>query len=139
TMVRLPAKRVLISAENSLARHNWHQPGLPGCRHCIMASLKFQGRCDILIVGGGTGGCAAALAATSLGYRVIMTEPTAWVGGRLTSQAVPPDENLWIDQFGCTRRYRAFREGVRRYYRDHYPLSAAARGNPRLNPGGGYV
>ena len=94
---------------------------------------------DILIVGGGTGGCAAALAACALGQHVILTEPTPWVGGQLTSQATPPDENVWIEQFGCTRRYRAYRNGVRQYYRDHYPLTPAARANPYLNPGGGNV
>ena len=94
---------------------------------------------DVLIVGGGTGGCAAALAACSLGRRVVMTEETDWIGGQLTSQCVPPDENRWIEQFGCTRRYRAFRDGVRRYYRDHYPLLPEARDNRRLNPGGGGV
>jgi hypothetical protein len=92
-----------------------------------------------LIVGGGVGGCAAALAATSLGCRVILTEPTDWVGGQLTNQLVPPDEHPWIESFGCTRRYRAYREAVRQYYRDHMPLTAAARANPRLNPGNGWV
>jgi hypothetical protein len=43
---------------------------------------------------------------------------------------VPPDEHQWIEKFGCTRRYRAFRDGVRQYYRDHYPLTEAARNNP---------
>jgi hypothetical protein len=94
---------------------------------------------DILIVGGGTGGVAAAMAATNLGYRVILTEETDWLGGQLTSQAVPPDEHQWIEKFGCTRRYRRFRDGVRAYYRDHYPLTDAARNNPTLNPGGGTV
>lgn len=94
---------------------------------------------DILIVGGGTGGCAAAMAAAALGRRVILTEETDWLGGQLTSQAVPPDEHPWIEQFGCTRRYRRFRELVRSYYRDHYPLTARARFDPTLNPGGGSV
>jgi hypothetical protein len=94
---------------------------------------------DILIVGGGTGGCAAALGAASLGYRVILTEITDWIGGQLTAQAVPPDEHPWIEQFGCTARYRHFRNGVRRYYRDHYPLLPAARVAPHLNPGAGDV
>src|SRR5688500_18678171 len=94
---------------------------------------------DVLVVGGGTGGCAAAMAATALGCRVVMTEPTDWLGGQLTSQAVPPDENAWIEQFGCTRRYRDYRDGIRRYYRDHYPLTPAARSDPQLNPGGGFV
>jgi hypothetical protein len=94
---------------------------------------------DILIVGGSTGGCAAAMAAASMGYRVVMTEITDWIGGQLTSQAVPPDEHRWIEQFGCTRCYRQFRDGVRQYYRDHYPLLPSARTNPRLNPGQGNV
>lgn len=103
-------------------------------------------RCEILIVGGGTGGCAAALAAASLlGPRrradapVILTEETDWVGGQLTAQAVPPDEHPWIERFGCTRRYRSFRDGVRQFYRDHYPLTAEASANPHLNPGLGRV
>ncbi len=98
-----------------------------------------ESKTDILIVGGGTGGVAAALGATSLGYRVILTEETDWLGGQLTSQAVPPDEHHWIEQFGCTRRYRSFRDGVRAYYREHYPLTELARANPTLNPGGGAV
>ena len=48
---------------------------------------------DLVIIGGGLGGCAAALAAARNGLRVIMTEETDWIGGQLTAQAVPPDEN----------------------------------------------
>ncbi|WP_127579224.1 FAD-dependent oxidoreductase [Paenibacillus koleovorans] len=96
-------------------------------------------KADIVILGGGTGGCSAALAAAKRGKRVILTEETDWIGGQLTSQAVPPDEHKWIEQFGCTRSYRQFRDGVRAYYRDHFPLTAEARANARLNPGGGGV
>jgi len=99
----------------------------------------MNSRCDILIVGGGTGGCAAALSAASMGCRVILTEITDWLGGQLTSQIVPPDEHPWIEQFGCTARYRGYREGVRQYYRDHFPLTAKARADRFLNPGGGNV
>lgn len=98
-----------------------------------------EDHCDILIVGGGVGGFAAALAATAMGYRVILTEETRWIGGQLTSQAVPPDEHPWIEQFGCTRRYRRYRELVRQYYRNHYPLTPTARADPDFNPGQGYV
>ena len=45
-------------------------------------------RTDILVAGGGVGGVAAALAAVSLGRRVVLTEETDWLGGQLTSQAV---------------------------------------------------
>ncbi|GAE04099.1 hypothetical protein JCM10914_126 [Paenibacillus sp. JCM 10914] len=94
---------------------------------------------DIVILGGGTGGTAAALAAAKSGRTVIMTEETTWIGGQLTSQAVPPDEHPWIEQFGCTRSYRQFREGVRQYYRDHFPMTAMARNHAQLNPGSGIV
>jgi hypothetical protein len=96
-------------------------------------------RAGVLVVGGGTGGVAAALAAAESGQRVILTEATDWLGGQLTSQAVPPDEHPWIEQCGCTARYRRFRDLVRQYYRNHYPLTATARGTVWLNPGGGGV
>jgi NADPH-dependent 2,4-dienoyl-CoA reductase/sulfur reductase-like enzyme len=46
-------------------------------------------RTDVLVVGGGLGGVAAALAAVERGADVVLVEETAWLGGRLTSQAVP--------------------------------------------------
>jgi hypothetical protein len=95
--------------------------------------------CGIAVFGGGTGGFAAALAALRNGLRVILTEETAWLGGQLTSQAVPPDEHRWIEQFGCTRSYRDYRNAVRAYYRANYPLTEVARANPTLNPGNGVV
>ncbi len=95
--------------------------------------------CDVAIIGGGVGGCAAALAACRAGLRVVLTEETDWLGGQLTSQAVPPDEHPWIESFGGTASYRAYRRAVRRYYADHYPLTAGAVHQERLNPGGGSV
>src|SRR3712207_8348422 len=53
-----------------------------------------------------SGGCAAALAACRAGLRVVLSEETDWIGGQLTSQAVPPDEHPWIESFGCTRADR---------------------------------
>lgn len=90
---------------------------------------------DVVVVGGGIGGCAAALAVARNGCRVILTEETDWIGGQLTQQMVPPDENPWIEQFGGTRSYREFRGRVREYYRENYPLTAEARTNTLLNPG----
>lgn len=94
---------------------------------------------DIAILGGGTGGVAAALAALRLGKTVIVTEETDWIGGQFTAQAVPPDESIWIESFGATATYRRYRNEVRAYYQKHYPLTKAARENPHLNPGGGWV
>ena len=94
---------------------------------------------DVVIVGGGVGGVSAALAALKLGRRVILSEEGDWLGGQLTAQAVPPDENPWIETFGGTASYRRLREGIRDYYRQHYPLRLGARANQFLNPGLGGV
>lgn len=94
---------------------------------------------EVLVVGGGMGGVAAALAAARQGRRVVLTEEYEWLGGQLTSQAVPPDEHTWIEQFGATASYRELRDGIRDYYRQWYPLTAAARKETALNPGAGLV
>ena len=94
--------------------------------------------CDIAIIGGGFGGVAAALAAAEAGKRVVMSEPTDWIGGQVTAQAAAPlEEHFHIEAFGGTRAYYRFREGVRAYYREHFP--GAQRVDPQtLNPGGGW-
>lgn len=102
--------------------------------YCHGTPVK-EGEAEIIIVGGGTGGCAAALAAARLGRRVVITEPTDWIGGQMTSQAVPPDEHPWIESFGCTRSWRRFRDGVRASFRDHFPLRGEARIDERTQLG----
>lgn len=49
---------------------------------------------DVLVVGGGTGGTAAAITAARLGTKVILVSEFAWLGGMLTSAGVTaPDGN----------------------------------------------
>ncbi|RMH56311.1 MAG: FAD-dependent oxidoreductase [Bacteroidetes bacterium] len=43
---------------------------------------------DVLIYGGGAGGICAAIQAARLGARVLVVEPTSWVGGMLTAAGV---------------------------------------------------
>ena len=109
----------------------WEQVGL--------FKKAFNYSTDVLVVGGGMGGVAAALGALRKGRRVLLTEEYEWLGGQLTSQAVPPDEHCWVEQFGITRTYRALRDGIRQYYRDNYPLTEEAKRRPQLNPGAGHV
>lgn len=94
---------------------------------------------DVLVSGGGVGGVAAALSAARAGARVLLTESTQWIGGQFTSQAVPPDEHPWIEQFGSTATYRKFRELVRESYRGEGSLSDRAQEALYLNPGSGSV
>lgn len=91
---------------------------------------------DIAIIGGSIGGVMAALTAAKLGKKVVLTEETDWIGGQLTIQAVPPDEHRWIESFGCTKTYREFRNRIRDYYRQNYPLE---NDMDLLNPGNCWV
>ena len=94
---------------------------------------------DVLVIGGGVGGVAAALAALERGLTVVLTEEFAWIGGQLTVQGTPPDEHPWIEAFGCTATYRRFRDGVRQYYRDRFALTPSSRARTQFNPGNATV
>lgn len=73
----------------------------------------------VVVVGGSLGGTIAAWAAAKCGNgkKVLLLEETDWIGGQLTSQAVPPDEHRWIGEQGCTASYREYRRQVRAHYR----------------------
>src|SRR5690554_7871028 len=94
---------------------------------------------DVIVAGGGMGGCATAIAACRNGLKVIMTEETDWIGGQVSQQGVPPDEHHWIESHGAPSSYRDFRNRVRNYYKHNYPLTAEARNRENLNPGDGAV
>lgn len=94
---------------------------------------------DLIIAGGGLGGCATAIAACRNGLKVIMTEETDWIGGQVSQQGVPPDEHQWIETHGAPASYREFRNRVRDYYRRNYPLTDDAKNRVNLNPGDGSV
>lgn len=94
---------------------------------------------DVAIIGGGLGGCAAALAACRNGLRVILTEETDWIGGQIAQQGVPPDEHGSIETHGAPQSYRDYRDKVRNYYKQNYPMTEEARNRKFLNPGDGSV
>jgi hypothetical protein len=113
--------------------------GLNCVQAAAPASRGNEITADLTIIGAGLGGCAAALAALRAGLTVLLTEPTDWIGGQLTSQAVPPDEHPWIEHFGANVSYQDLRRGIREYYRQNYPLTPEAASHRALNPGAGSV
>lgn len=92
-----------------------------------------------MIIGGGLGGVAGARAALLMGRTVILTAAGDWLGGQLTSQAVPPDEHPWIESEYVSAGYRELRTRIRDFYRRNYPLTPQARADDHLNPGYGFV
>ncbi|GAA2080770.1 FAD-dependent oxidoreductase [Pseudolysinimonas kribbensis] len=94
---------------------------------------------EVLVVGGGLGGVAAALSACAAGRTVLIADEFRWLGGQATSQAVPLDEHRWIERTGSSATYRAFRRGLRAEFRRTYPLRTAVRDDPALNPGSAWV
>lgn len=118
------------------------RPTFSNAQNAVHKTEKSHGRevsADLVIIGGGLGGFAAALAALRNGLRVVLTEETDWIGGQLTSQGVPPDEHSQIEKSGANRSYREFLTGVRDFYRQNYPLIDSARAKSNLNPGNGNV
>ena len=94
-------------------------------------------RCEILIVGGGTGGVAAALAAARAGRQVVLLEETDWLGGQLSAQGVSAlDEHEYIESFGGTASYMRLRGMLRDLYRGN---AGAAGRKADFNPGACWV
>lgn len=53
-------------------------------------------RCDVLVIGGGTGGTAAAIQSARLGEKTCLVEETDWLGGMITAAGVSSlDGNDW--------------------------------------------
>ena len=94
-------------------------------------AAALDASCDVLVVGGGMEGVAAAWAAARRGHRVRLLEETDWLGGQITSQGVAAlDEHPHIETFGGTRSYYGLCEAIR----DHYRALAGHLQEP-LNPG----
>lgn len=79
--------------------------------------------CEVLIVGGGLGGVAAAFDALRLEKQVCMTEITDWIGGQVSPQGVSAlDEEALQRELGLfPLGYRRFRVDVQARYRGKNP------------------
>lgn len=96
-------------------------------------------RFDIAVIGGSLGGVQAARAAADMGMRVYLCESAPWIGGQLTSQAVPPDEHAWIETQGATASYLLYRKAVRSWYRNCPEASEALKAQEVFCPGNSWV
>ncbi|TWT93430.1 tricarballylate dehydrogenase [Botrimarina colliarenosi] len=95
-------------------------------------------RYDVVIAGGSTAALAAAFSAAEEGATVALLEPTDWIGGQLTSSAVPAVDEAWHKITASDGRVLLDVAAVARDPRNMTPFfrdALAAIGNP----GGGWV
>src|SRR5262245_47042544 len=95
----------------------------------VMAPLRAE-ETDVLIYGATPGGIAAAIAAARDGERVLLVEPTARIGGMVTSGLSHPDFRTFE---ALTGAFLEFSQRAERYYRETYgadsePARACRRG-----------
>lgn len=106
-----------------------------------MAGETLRVDVDVAVIGGGLGGCAAALAACSAGRSVFLSECTEWLGGQMTAQGVSAlDEHARIEAQPPSPHYARLRSAIRAEYTHTYgtPERMPETGLP-LNPGNGWV
>jgi len=87
--------------------------GLAGFKWIHMQQANHY---DVIVVGAGPGGIAAAVQATRMGARVALFEPTDWVGGQMTAAGVGnmDEGNVAVRTSGL---YKEFADQVTAYYK----------------------
>lgn len=93
---------------------------------------------DVVIIGGGLGGVAAAIQICQSGLRCCIVEPTQWLGGQASSQGVSAlDEHRYIETFGGSPTYMQMRTRIRREMAQLHNVTIADMAN--FNPGTAWV
>jgi len=104
----------------------------------VVPSRIDQEKCDVVILGAGLGGSAAALAAAAQGSHVCITEPTYWVGGQMTAQGVSAfDDSQWTETTGSSRSFQFLRRAIRAHYAPL--LRDGVKADATFNPGACWV
>lgn len=91
--------------------------------------------CDVLVVGGGVGGVAAAHEAASRGVKTCLVAESFWLGGQMTSQGTSALDEAFLD---FPEPYERLVEEIRTVYIQYYSVPPAGQFNSfdgRFDPG----
>ena len=86
---------------------------------------------DVVVVGGGTGGTAAAIEAARDGARVLVVEESPWLGGMLTSAGVSAIDGNYSLRGGI---FREFADSLAARYGGYEALKSGWVSNILFNP-----
>ena len=83
-----------------------------------VCQAQLRGDYDVVVAGGGTGGCGAAIQAARMGARVLLLDETDYLGGQMNAAAVTS-----MDEGGTLVRGRGlYKEWVQRIEGHYRPL-----------------
>jgi len=91
------------------------------------------------VIGASLGGVMAAYQLAKRGMNTLLVSEFSWIGGQITSQAVPPDEHPFIESFGASDSYYQFRQAIRGQYLEDENFVDNSELTEGCNPGDGWV
>ena len=97
----------------------------------LAAALSCTPAYDIVVVGGGAGGTAAAIEASRNGARTLIIEETPWLGGMLTSAGVSAIDGNYRLRGGI---FGEFTDSLAARYGGYEPLKSGWVSNILFNP-----
>jgi hypothetical protein len=97
----------------------------------FVSDIFAQNKYDLIVIGGGASGTAAALAASRSGVKTLLIEPTPWLGGMLTSAGVSAIDGNHRLAGGI---WGEFRQKLESYYGGPQKLSTGWVSNTLFEP-----
>ncbi len=98
---------------------------------CMQAPFPKPLHCDVLVVGGGTGGTAAGIESARLGAKTIIVDSTPWLGGMLTAAGVSATDGNNKLPSGI---WQEFRQAIWKRYGGPHAVSTGWVSNTSFQP-----
>jgi len=97
----------------------------------LQSSFQESISCDVLVIGGGTGGTAAGIQSARSGAKTIIVEESTWLGGMLSTEGVSATDGNNNLPSGM---WEEFREALWKHYRGKEAVSTGWVSNTCFEP-----